>query len=332
MEISTIYGTITITEPILIALIQSPTVQRMKKIHQYGVTHYAIDYDYTRYDHSIGVLALLRRFGACLNEQIAGLLHDVSHTAFSHVAEIVFDHSATDHSYQDSIHEWFLEQTEIPAILKQFNMSIEDVFHKSGSHRMLEQDLPNICADRLEYNLMGMLHEKLLTQADIDTILSHLNVENGEWFFNNLEIAQKFAYKQLRLNELSWGNPWYGLGYHLAGRALKRALAVKLISHHQMHFGYDDDIWNLLQTSNDPIIAATMQQLRDVKKFYALAQEGEFAITPKFRGLDPWVKTNNGLERLRAIDSNFAYAFEKTKKKMSSGYWATLKPKSAEPL
>jgi len=50
----------------------------------------------TRFDHSVGVMLLIRKLGAgsspasaLLKEQVAALLHDVSHTAFSHVIDYV---------------------------------------------------------------------------------------------------------------------------------------------------------------------------------------------------------------------------------------------------
>ncbi len=325
VELKTIYGTFTITEPELIALLESPTVQRMKKIHQYGVTRYRVDFPYTRYDHSIGVMVLLRKFGATLNEQIAGLLHDASHTAFSHVGDIVFDHKDHTQSYQDSIHEWFLSKTETPEVLKKFGLTVEDVFHKSGDHQMLEQDLPDICADRFEYNLMGMLGEGLLPQKDINDILDNITFKDGLWIFTNLDDAKKFAYAQLRLNELTWGDPWNGLGYHLAARALKRAIALKLITHDQMHFGSDDEIWNILLQSGNALITQTTDQILDPEKYYELADEGEFRIQPKFRGIDPWVEVDGDIKRLCEIDSEFADEFEKTKQKLNTGFWAKTK-------
>ena len=48
----------------------------------------------TRYEHSVGVMLLARRVGGGLREQVAALLHDVSHTAFSHVIDHVFHDQA----------------------------------------------------------------------------------------------------------------------------------------------------------------------------------------------------------------------------------------------
>ena len=91
-KVDTFYGSIDVQEPVLIDLIHSPAVQRLKRVHQYGVAFYTTHKEnYTRYDHSLGVFAILRLKEASLQEQIAGLLHDVSHTAFSHVGDWAYD-------------------------------------------------------------------------------------------------------------------------------------------------------------------------------------------------------------------------------------------------
>src|ERR1700735_4632442 len=91
IQIDTIYGSTIITEPVLIELInRSEAIKRLKYVNQYGVMKFIKPEDeYTRFQHSLGVLYLLRRFGASLAEQVMGLLHDVSHTAFSHIADYI---------------------------------------------------------------------------------------------------------------------------------------------------------------------------------------------------------------------------------------------------
>ena len=250
------------------------------------------------------------------------------------MGDIVFDHKDHSQSYQDSIHEWFLSKTETPKVLNQFGLNVEDVFHKSGDHRMLEQDLPDICADRFEYNLQGMVGEGLLTQENNNDILDDITFKDGNWDFTDLEAAKKFAYAQLRLNELTWGDPWNGLGYHLAAHALKRAIELKLITHDQMHFGSDDEIWNILLQSGDALITTTTDQILDPEKYYKLVAQSEvakaktddwFRIQPKFRGIDPWVEADGDIKRLCEIDSEFADEFEKTKQKLNAGFWAKTK-------
>lgn len=87
-----IYGRNEITEPVLLDLMKSDAMQRLKGISQHGVTALlGITPPFSRFDHSVGVMLLVRRLGASLEEQVAALLHDVSHTAFSHVIDFVFN-------------------------------------------------------------------------------------------------------------------------------------------------------------------------------------------------------------------------------------------------
>jgi len=99
-----VYGEVQIDNPVLIELMHSAPLQRLKRINQAGVAQYVLPRkNITRYEHCVGVMILLKRLGASLEEQIAGLLHDVPHTAFSHVIDFVF--ASERHDY----HENFLE-------------------------------------------------------------------------------------------------------------------------------------------------------------------------------------------------------------------------------
>ena len=121
-QVTTIYGSTEVNEPVLLELLDSPAMERLKNIHQYGIIHYITKSPaYSRYEHSVGVFYLVRTFGGSVLEQIAALLHDASHTVFSHVGDHVFRHFAHKSSYQDERHIWYLEQTTVPDILKKYN-------------------------------------------------------------------------------------------------------------------------------------------------------------------------------------------------------------------
>ena len=78
-----VYGETEIADPALLGLIGAPTFQRLRGVRQAGPSAIAFPFkDVTRFEHSLGVHVLLRRLGASRKEQVAGLLHDISHTAF----------------------------------------------------------------------------------------------------------------------------------------------------------------------------------------------------------------------------------------------------------
>ena len=119
-----VYGIVEINEPVLIELINSKPVQRLKGINQAGASQYAIKgKTVSRYEHSVGVMLLLKKLGASLEEQIAGLLHDIPHTAFSHTIDFVFPNK--DHNFHERFHEKIIKESEIPEILERYGFVLE---------------------------------------------------------------------------------------------------------------------------------------------------------------------------------------------------------------
>lgn len=85
-----LYNEITVDDPIIESLINTKPFQRLKEINQYGGVNFFFPdrYQVSRYQHSLGVYHVLKGIGADLDVQVAGLLHDIGHTAFSHMYDM----------------------------------------------------------------------------------------------------------------------------------------------------------------------------------------------------------------------------------------------------
>ncbi len=156
-----IYGKIEIKESIILELIKSPSLQRLKGISQGA--HAPIFFKILklpfskcrvyRFEHSLGVFILLKIFGAPLEEQIAGLIHDLSIPVFSHSIDYAIkEGSETEHSFHDKIHEKFVKNTEIPQIIKKFGFKIDYILDDKN-FPLKERPLPELCADRIDYSI-----------------------------------------------------------------------------------------------------------------------------------------------------------------------------------
>jgi HD superfamily phosphohydrolase len=313
--VNTLYGNFKVTEPVLIDLFNNPVMERIKQVRQYGAEDYVIKQkkEYTRYEHCVGVWALLRMYGADLEEQIAGLLHDASHTVFSHVGDRLFKHESALCSYQDDIHEWYLKKQKIDLLLTHHGISLTTILHSNNKHTMLEQDLPNICADRLEYNLQaGLLTDHLRTD-DIATILDNIRYGNGHWFFVNEESAKKLAMVSLFNTEHVWSSTAAYFITKWTAQALERALEIKLLTHNDIHFSTDPLVWNKLWISNDPVIIGCLDNIVNYKTAISMNAHKKEPIKVKFRGLDPLVQINDQLKRLTSIDSEYNQEYERVK-------------------
>lgn len=320
ITIETIFGTDTINEPIIEELIASNAFQRLKKINQYGCNRYTFtNYDYTRYSHSLGVYILLKKYNASLKEQIAGLLHDISHTVFSHVG----DHLYRNNSYQDDIHSWYIRSSDIEAILKKYNYTVDDINPKNGQFHLLEQSLPDLCADRIEYTINGGFLEGKLTKEEITDLMQHLLYKDGAWYFDDQNCAKKLADISLFLTQNVFGSPDNMVCYDWCATALQRALAISELTFNDIHFSNDDCVWNILLKSNDAIIKEYMKYLQDYKKYFKInsVQKTGMHFFPKMRGHNPWVQTDKGMVRLTDLDIDYKKRYEELKNILEVGYY-----------
>ena len=218
-----IYGRETIVEQVLLDLLNSTAIGRLRGVLQHGVTALLeITKPITRFEHSVGVMLLVRRVGGGLTEQVAALLHDVSHTAFSHVIDHVFHDQGTQ-SYHEQKKEWWIAQTDVPAVLAKHDLTWRD-FLDDEPFPLLEQPLPRLCADRLDYFLRDGSALGLMSAAEVRSVLEHLIVADGRMALNDVPTARMLGERFMAADDSSWSNPHELVLYELTARAIRAAL------------------------------------------------------------------------------------------------------------
>jgi len=282
-----VYGGEEIKEKVLIDLINSKAVQRLKDVSQYGLPDkYYHKKGYSRFDHSVGVLILLRRLGAKLKEQIAGLLHDVSHTAFSHVIDwVIGDPSKED--FQDKSYGEIIKNSDIPSILSKYGFRFEDIL-VLDQFKLLEKEAPSLCADRVDYTL------RELKKDNINTDLFFKNLVNnaGEIAFNDKEIAKNFALEYLRLQNEHWAGKQAMVRYYILANVLRLALEKKIINMNDIYKS-ESDILLLLEKSEIPEIVCQLEKLKNSLNInFAEDLNKGVLLKKKFRFIDPEVFNN----------------------------------------
>lgn len=324
IEVDTFYGPIEVEEPVLIELIASPAFQRLKFIHQYGVSYYTTyKEEYTRYAHSIGVFTVLRLKGCSLEEQIAGLLHDVSHTVFSHVGDWIFGRENEEQDYQNTIHYTFLKESGLEEILNRHGYLIANILPKEEFFPALEQKNPNLSADRIDYNIQGAYYQDFITYEEAQEILKDLSFVEGNWISTKKDLMEKLVRFSLFMTENCWGSAANCLMSRWLADAILRGIETGLITYKDIHFGTDQAIWEKLSNSKDPLIQRKMEMLFQVDKLYSLVnpQEADLIIINKFRGIDPWIKRDEKLTRLTSISPTLSKEYKEIKEKVALG-WA----------
>jgi len=312
----TLYGPVVVDDPLIAQLIESAPMQRLKAVHQYGITYFIDDIKwFSRYEHSVGVWALLKMYGASREEQVAGLLHDVSHTVFSHVGDWFFKKNYVKESHQDEKHEWYLQNTNIPKILKQYDLTIDDIKHKENGFKLLEQPRPDLCVDRIEYNLRGGLIEGMIEKHDIRAILDDLEFENGKWFFKSVHWAKTFSFIALHHTEHVWGGSVNHMIYQWAADALHRSVEIGLLTINDIYFSTDSVVWQKLVTSTDTKIQTCIKKLKRHKTIVRVVTGDNFdaKMKTKFSGVDPLVKVGDSFKRLTELDLSYKHEYDRVK-------------------
>ncbi len=324
VEVKTIFGPLKLQDELL-RIYNLEHLQRLKGIDQSGTPAYWNGVPkFSRLDHSLDVLWLVQNYGGDLQEQITALTHDISHTVFSHVADIFFGIP----NYQDTIHEWFLQQTKIAEVILAHDWAEKDILPdgKTPAFKRLEQPLPDMCADRIAYNLRTALVFNTIKEDDVKFIISKLRFQDGKWFFISKKAAKKFAALPLAFTEHFWGSVDHMVVYFITSKILKRAFLLQRVTKDDMHFGTDKQVLDKLDACDDREIKKLIAKAKIPKTAYRILEDDEgtpdFVPKPKFRGIDPWVYNQHSKEykRLSELDKEFAAEFKRVEEFCKKGY------------
>jgi hypothetical protein len=177
---------------LMVALIDAPEFQRLRRIKQLGLALFTYQgAEHSRFTHSLGVLHLITRVLDKLSEQYgiddedraaaraAALLHDVGHGSFSHVMESVLGFHHEDWTVR-AVRD---ESTEINRVLREFSPRlpgrvaeiIEGTFRPAFLAQLVSSQLD---CDRMDY----LLRDSLMTGAkyglfDLEWIVNALAVD-----------------------------------------------------------------------------------------------------------------------------------------------------------
>ena len=280
-----VYGDEEIEEEVLIDLINCKPVQRLKELAQYGLPdEYYHKKNFSRYEHSLGVLVLLRRLEADLTEQVAGLLHDVSHTAFSHVIDWAIGNPEKE-DFQDRNHSNLIGNSEIPQILERYGLDYNKV-STIENFPLLEKPAPALCADRVDYTL-----REIAFDGDVDLsrrLFSNLRHKGIDLFFAERNIAYEFGRNYTKLNREHWAGVEARSRYYLLANILKRALTKKIITEKDI-YKTDNELIKSLYNSKDKQIIDDLDFLRNQQIALESDNGDGVLMRKKYRWIDPEV-------------------------------------------
>ena len=200
--------------------IELPIMQRLSGIGLLCGTDWTSLYKnrffYSRLDHSVGVALIIWNFTKDKTQTIAGLLHDVSTTVFSHVSDFRKGDALTQTSTEEPTTKMILSDSALCKLLESDGIEPKDVvdYHL---YPIADNEIPSLSADRLEYMYpSGLALDGSWTFEEIAKTYNDLiilkNEENKEELgFKTIEMAELYCKKfcmighilQLNENKLS---------------------------------------------------------------------------------------------------------------------------------
>ncbi|WP_426951421.1 HD domain-containing protein [Bacillus mycoides] len=279
-----IYGEFKV-DKVLEELILSKHVQRLKGVHQAGASYLMNEkWNVTRFDHSVGAMLLIKKLGGSVEEQIAGLLHDVSHTAFSHVIDYVFDNE--NESYHEEIFSAVVKNSEIPAILSKHGYNYEDILLDDSKWTLLERSAPELCADRVDYTLRDMYTYGYVSLEEAQNFLEDLIAVNGKMVLQNIEIAEWFTKTYYKEVIDFFMKPINIYGNDMLAKTLKLALHKKII-HPDDFLLEDHELITKLQLCKDQEVDALLRKVHPSIEVKEDRNEYDLHQKNKVRLIDP---------------------------------------------
>ncbi len=297
-----VYGEHFVDEPVIDELVRTSHMQRLRGIQQYGLPfeYYPVE-GYTRFEHSVGVMLLLRNLKASLTQQVAGLLHDVSHLAFSHVTDSIFG-EINGRNAQDERHSGFILSSGIPPILERWKLDTA-IVSDLEAHPLLDRAAPDLCADRVDYSLREFA--TYMEPERLRAIVSDLIVFDGRIMFSTAESAALFGVNFLLCHAGKWASPEKTLRQHIFATLIKSALEQGILTYRDLIEGDDEHALRILRSSDAPCVRAGLRMLSGDLLMAEDEASPQLVLSRMSRQVDPEFLLRGRPVRLSGTDSTY---------------------------
>lgn len=189
---------------------------------------------YSRLDHSVGVALIVWHFTHDKAQTIAGLLHDISTTVFSHVSDFRKGDALTQTFTEGPTASIIRGDSQLQALLAADGLTNEQVedYH---IYPVADNEIPQLSADRLEYMFpSGMALDGSWTMEEIKRCYNDIEIltnEDGkpELGFKTVEIAEEYCRHFCMIGHILQLNE-NKLTLHLLGQIMNLAVEKKALS------------------------------------------------------------------------------------------------------
>ncbi|WP_435174798.1 HD domain-containing protein [Halorussus sp. AFM4] len=270
------------------ALLDTPAVQRLRRIKQLGPAHLVYpSANHTRFEHSLGVYYLacegLDHLGIQGRQaervRAAAILHDVGHSPYSHAIEgVVHRHTG---KYHDDVHE-LLATSEVGEVLRDHGhdpATVADLIAGDGKLGQLVSG--ELDVDRMDY-LVRDAHHTGVPYGTIDhsRLVRELTLIDGELVLaeGNVPTAESLLLARALMNPTVYNHHVTRIARGLLQQASERLLEASDITPEQLRRMDDYDL--LVALRDAPETAEYARRLSD-RDLYKRAVWAEMRDVPE---------------------------------------------------
>jgi len=316
------YGRFEIGHRVLEGVIGTDAVQRLRKINQYGAWQFILPRLRTsRFDHSIGACYLLGRLGASLEEQLAGLVHEISHTAFSHSTDSIYGQDGTR---RQSLFEKAMMRSGIPMVLRKYGIRPQSLL-ETQRFQLLDKPFPDLCADRLDCFFRDSVLLGICSPAQVHMFMNYLTKEDNEIMLVDTMAAKKMALAYMECSKKLWASPTHAASCKIMADAIRHAMMANIVSQDDL-FLADQDLYRKMKVSGNPNVVPKLDMISPT--FFAVhnPQKYDFFVKPNAGCIDPKVLHAGNISRLSEIDPEYKALLEGFVARASQGYFLRVFP------
>ncbi|MDQ3151021.1 MAG: HD domain-containing protein [Actinomycetota bacterium] len=281
-----VYGLVTVTGGLLTDLLNSRAVQRLERISQAGASSLVREgRSVTRYEHSVGVMNLVARLGGSETEQAAGLLQDVSHTAFSHTVDYVFGDRQEE--FHERIFKTVVERSDIPSILASHGLTWHQLF---APHNLIRVDVPSplLCADRIDYTLRDLVRFRHISVTEAQAFVESLEFKDNNVVIVDKEQAWAFVEWYNYLVSEIFMNPLELYAHDELARIIREGLKLGVLLESDL-LGTDDLLVGKLMSDKNNRLAKLFKELKNTQDIIIGEVSEARRVHSKARVIDPLV-------------------------------------------
>jgi len=307
-----IYPDFDIDDPLIEEVVASRPFQRLRHVNQYGGVDLVFPgrYQVTRYEHSLGVWRVLRELGAERDVQVAGLLHDIGHTAFSHMVDMALASSGEDYHEKNTHLIPGLEK--VYELLREAGVELLD----ADACPEIKRSLPDVGADRVDYAVRDFVGATNSSRSLGKEVLANIAFSGRDIVFTDARVARDYALAGLEAMWLCIYEPSVACVYQALTEIIRTGFAQKWIAEENL-FGDDAALFEIIKTNREKLpevhfkLFTTPFQVEEVDE----ANYDFKHVKLKVRYFDPAVRVGGEIKRLSAMDPVFQAELEPMKEK-----------------